>query len=705
LKVESAEPAPPGIDPDFRGADFERFAGATALSATAAFVYSMVAGSLAPALAVLAIAAAISNALVRVRPTQIRARAHMAIALLCASALALPAADADARPLAILWLFVAAVASRPLTSRAGGVTWATVTACLAAATLARSAVDPLSTRSLVATFLTLLGIALGYSFVEFFLSTREKHSAGLRDAVARALHAEAGAHKARAANEDLLARVTHDLHTPLEGLLGVSELLRREPLPRATAERLDLIRGSAGAMLYVVRDLLDRDSAQRRGIELQSVRVDFRRALAECIDLATPLASERGSRFELSFPETWPDRLLGDPVRLRQVLMNLLGHALRSARHGVIRVSVRELARERELSVVRFALTYAVPPDAVSPVTLPPAASASPAESNPGLAICHTLVEAMGGKCGVEADGGAETTLWFELRFREDLSPTPPSWPALNAQQLAALAERPAGALLVEEDPVLARAIREMLEGLEIPVDAVATPAEALAAYLPRKHALALIDLGLSPRSGIELALDLRFRSAIGTGLVILGMGADARFDAETASVERVFDLVLQQPIRLQDVHAAIADHFSLAAPAGAAGERPAGGLGAIDPERLATLRALERQIDASLIRELVESFAESSALLAGELRTALGRSDRESVRRLAHKLRGTCGNIGAQRAMTSAAALEATTLDADPREISAQIEALALELEGATTELRRWVELESPERRDSPSR
>lgn len=694
------EPALPSVDPDFRRADFERFAGAAALSATAAFAYSMVAGSLAPALAVLAIAATGANALVRVRPAQTLARSHVAIALLCASAFALPTTDAAARPVAILWLFVAAVASRPLTGRAGGLTWATVAACLAAATLARSAAEPLSAPSLAATSLTLLGIALGYSFVGFFLSTRESHSASLRDAVASGLRSETRALEARAANEDLLARVTHDLRTPLEGVLGVSELLRLEPLPRATAERIDLIRGSAGAMLYVVRDLLDRDAEQRRGIELQSVRVDVRRALAECIDLATPLAGERDLRLEVSLPEELPDRLLGDPVRLRQVLLNLLRHALRSARRGLIRLSVREISRQPESFAFRFALTHNEPHDAASSArvpfaaqTLPPSREAPPVDSNLGLSICRTLVKAMGGECGVESSGDDETTLWFELRFPIDRSPTVPSSPIFDATQLAPLPDRPAGALLVEDDPVLARVLREMLERLQVPVDVAATPDEALTTYLPRKHSLAMIDLGLSPRSGSKLALDLRFRSSVGTGLVILGIGADASLEADAEFDARAFDQILPQPIRIQDVHAAIADYFSTASPAASLAESSAGEMDAIDPERLATLRALERQIDASLIRELVESFEDSAPSLALELKKAVERSDRDSIRRLAHKLRGTSGNIGAQRAMVIAAALEAAAAEGDLRQLAAQVEALAGELARAAIELRRRIE------------
>ncbi len=634
-------------------------------AAIVAVTLAVAARSIPPAVGFLVAALAGTNAWYRGTPSWRYARAHLSVALLAGTAMALPLDVPAAATAVALLLLVAAGAARPLTGPRGGGVWLVLGSLGASWAVISSARHSLALVDLPALALVLGGIWLGYSFVAIFVSTREKSLANLSAAIEFASAAEASARSARSANEELLARVTHDLRTPLAGIMGVCEILQMEASVPASTERIGLIRGSAGMMLHVVQDLLDRVVSQRSELEIRRVRLDLRQALEECVGLMSPLAREKGLALELSFPQAVPQNLVGDPVRLRQVLMNLLGNAVKFTRRGCVSVAVLELSSNHDRTAYRFEVSDTGPglsADLEEILAASPERGESRDDSERGaglgLQICRQLVKAMNGRLGANSSLGVGSTLWFELAFSADTFSSSPRLLAQVPVHSTSNVSPCTRVLVVEDDPVIARVLSEFFGLLGIAVDLAPSAAEGSAIYSPSRHDLVLVDLNLPDRLGSDLALDLRHRAAVAERIVILGMSADARLASWDSAEAQAFDDVLIKPIGLDQLREAVTDHF--AAPGVEAGKRSrAPSAAEVNIERIVSLRELEKATQRPLLRTLVDSFARSAPALVEEIRGGAASGGREAVKAAAHKLRGSSGNIGADAVMNLAAEIE----------------------------------------------
>jgi signal transduction histidine kinase/DNA-binding response OmpR family regulator len=649
-----------GADPVYR-----RIVQGLSAAAILALAFSVLSRATAPAVGLLAAALAAINLGYAANGTWQRAQAHSSVALLAATALLLPLDFPSAATPAALLMLVAAAAARPLTGPMGGRIWLVLCSLGTGWTLLRASPDALTWVTLLRIAFVLSGICLAYAFVAFFVSTREKSLAKLGTAIELATAAEAKAKNARAANEELLARVTHDLRTPLAGIMGVCEVLQMEAAAATTAERLNLIRGSAGMMLHVVQDLLDRATSQRNELEIRRVRFDLRQAVEECVGVVSPLARAKELTLDLSLPLSIPQHLIGDPVRLRQVLMNLLGNAVKFTRRGRVSVAVLEQPVSRGRAGYRFEVADTGPGLAGSLqeiLAAGPRRGAGPGDADRGaglgLQICQQLVKAMHGQLGAQSSPGAGSTLWFEIAFDIDAHPSGPRVPVSPPDRSVGAGSPCNCVLVVEDDVVIARVLSDFLGLLGIAVDHAPTAGEAAELYSPERHDLVLVDLNLPDRLGSDLALDLRQRAAVAERFVILGMSADSRLASWNSPEAHAFDDVLIKPIGLEQLREAIAGYFSAPgvklSDAGYATTTAVVNLG-----RIEALRALEQPTQRPLLRLLVDSYARSAPALVEEIARAAASGGRESVRAAAHKLRGSSGNIGADAAMNLAARIE----------------------------------------------
>lgn len=275
-----------------------------------------------------------------------------------------------------------------------------------------------------------------------------------------ALHqALLSAQSAEEAKGEFLATISHELRTPLNAILGTAGLLLESRLERHTRESVRTIQGASRALLAIINDLLDYASLEEGGLRLHRVGFDLAEIFEETLDLLSIQAEEKGIDLVLRLPPFLERRFLGDPDRIRQVVLNLLGNALKFTERGHVLVSVE---RVREVGEI-FEFQVNIEDTGIG-ITEDKQARLferfSQADSGItrryggtglGLAISRKLVELMGGRIGLESRLGVGSWFWFTLQLPAEESPEPvppPAWPDLRV--LVVSAREVAGDALVE---------------------------------------------------------------------------------------------------------------------------------------------------------------------------------------------------------------------------------------------------------------
>ena len=267
--------------------------------------------------------------------------------------------------------------------------------------------------------------------------TYEETNRELEIAIDRANQLAVEATKANAAKSDFLARISHEIRTPMNGIMGMTNLLLDTDLNAVQVDYTETINQSTKTLLTIINDILDFSKIEACKTELEILDFSLRRVLNETIDLLSVKAMEKKLDFALAVNDEVPDFLKGDPIRLRQILTNLIGNAIKFTSEGKITVRISVDHEDELKALIRFSVSdtgIGIPKDKHGIIfekfmQIDASSTRKYGGTGLGLTISKQLVELMGGQIGVESEVGKGSTFWFTALFSkqpltEELHPT-----------------------------------------------------------------------------------------------------------------------------------------------------------------------------------------------------------------------------------------------------------------------------------------
>jgi len=355
---------------------------------------------------------------------------------------------------------------------------------------------------------------------------------------------------------ELLSTMTHELRTPMNGMMGMAHLLLETDLDRDQRGMVEVLLHAGEGLLDLVNDTLDFSRAEAGKLVLEQLPFDLRMAAHEVGALLAPMANEKGLHLECAVHHEVPSRLVGDPGRLRQVLLNLGGNAVKFTERGRVTLAVERLEEGEERVTLRFSVTdTGMGMDEETRGRIFRAfeqADASIARryggSGLGLAIASRLVGLMGGHVGVDSAPGEGSTFWFDASFEKQAGVAPESAVPSDDGELDG-----ARVLVVGPSAAMRRSYVTKLSAHGCRVEAVgdaeaALPVLRAAAEADDPFRFALIERELPGRNGEDLGASIRVEALLDRTLTVLVTSAGNRGDAARARA-RGFSAYVSKPL------------------------------------------------------------------------------------------------------------------------------------------------------------
>ena len=510
------------------------------------------------------------------------------------------------------------------------------------------------------------------------------------------VEAKQAAEAASDAKTRFISTVSHELRTPMNGVTGMLDLLLDQPLPERAAGYARAARRSASSLLTLVDDLLDIAKIEAGRLELEQRPLLTRGLVEEVREVVAAAAAQRGNELRVAVEDTVPEAVVGDAGRLRQILVNLLGNAVKFTEQGRVMLEVSRSGPDRE-GRVPLAFTVSDTGTGIDPELVPVLFDAfTQADQSTtrrfggtglGLAIVRQLTELMDGRIRVESTPGGGSTFRLDLELgltaatpavTEPSTATAPPEPSRARAAVAPHATTGGGrgaghrVLVIEDNDINQALARAHLEDLGCEVTVVSDGAQGARSVRAGDFDLVLMDCLMPGVDGFEATRRIRAAEEPGRHTPVVALTANATEEHATACRRVGMDDVLAKPYRRDDL-AALLDRFGATGAPAATGEGSSGtGLvrsadGRAHPEPSAgaapvdipisgdavfdpqPLEALGRDVaDPELIGRVVRTYADRAPDLAQRLTAAIDAGDDAATRTNSHALMSSSASVGA---------------------------------------------------------